>query len=321
MSDEKDKQQEEYLKKFLTDSSETTNKIKKDVNEIKNSLSKTQNTNSSIEFLSVDLDVLPLGAFYKEGFKLKIRSAKVKEVQAYSVVDDQNLIDVTEKMNQLLSSCVLVTLPNGKRGSYKDIKDGDRLYIIFMIRELTFQKGNSLAKDITCNHCSTDFSIPFRATANAEFPKTFENMEMPENIEKFFNTELKCFEFNINGGTYRIAPPTIGIQEIFYDDIKTKINAKRNPNVSFLKIIPFLLWDRIDITIDGIKAKEDEFKKMDMYTFQIINQAVDKMQFGLKGLKMKCPECGMEVHTDMTFPNGASGLFVIPDIFDDFIKE
>jgi len=323
MSNEKNKkeQEDQYLKKFLDNSSETNEEIKKDVNEIKKSLSSTNTHNNTMDYLSVDLNVLPLGLFYQNGFKLKIRSAKVKEVQAYSVVDDQNFIDVTEKMNQLLSSCVLVTLPNGKRGSYKDIKDGDRLYIVFMIRELTFQKGNSLAKEVSCTHCSNDFSIPFRATSNAEFPKTFEILEMTDDLEKFYNSELKCFEFNIDGGTYRIAPPTIGIQEIFYDDIKTKVNNKKNPNVSFLKIIPFLLWDRTDITIEGIKAKEDEFKKMDMYTFQIINQAVDKINFGLKGLKMECPECGVEVHTDMTFPNGASSLFVIPDIFNDFIKK
>jgi len=307
--DDNKKQQEQYLNKFLSET-------KEDVKEIKQTLKSS--TPNSLEYLSVDLEQLPLGIFYQDGTQIKIRAAKVQEVQAYSVVDDQNFLDVTEKMNQLLSSCVKVTLPNGKQGSYKDIKDGDRLYVVFMIRELTFQKGSSLAKDVDCTHCSNEFSIPFRATSNGEFPKTFENHDMPESIEKYFNTEMKCFEFEINGNTYRMGPPNIGIQEIFYNDIKSKVQNSKNPNVSFLKIIPFLLWDRTDITEDGIKAKEAEFKKMDMYTFQVINQAVDKMKFGLKGLKMNCPECGGEVHTDMSFPNGASSLFVIPNFFDDF---
>jgi len=309
----KNKQQEEFLNKFLTETTE-------DVKEIKNTL-KQNSTPSTLEYISVDIDMLPLSQFYKDGTQIKIRAAKVHEVQAYSVVDDKNFLDVTEKMNQLLSSCVKVSLGNGNQGSYKNIKDGDRLFIIFMIRELTFQKGNSLAKDITCEHCQTHFSIPFRATSNAEYPKTFVNHEMPENIEKFYNRSLKCFEFNINSTTYRMAPPTIGIQEIFYSDVKNKIQAQKNPNVSFLKIIPFMLWDRDSITDEGIKAKEEEFKELDMYTFQIINQAVDKMEFGLKGLKMTCNACGGEVHTDMTFPNGAASLFVIPDFFDEFAKE
>lgn len=316
--DENDKkQQEDYLSKFLTEQNDDIKDIKKTVTNFNQSSQSSQ----SLEYLSVDLSLLPLGDFYQDGIKIKIRSAKVHEVQSYSVVDDKNFLDVTEKMNQLLSSCVKVILPNGNNGSYKDIKDGDRLFLIFMIRELTFQKGNSLAKEITCNNCSHEFSIPFRATSNTESPKTFEKHEMPETLKKFFIRELKCYEFNINGVTYRLGPPNIGIQEIFYNDIKTKVQAQKNPNVSFLKIIPYMLWDRTTITEDGIKAKEDEFKRMDMYTFQIINQAVDKMLFGLKGVKMNCPECNVEVHSDMTFPNGASSLFVISDTFNDFIKE
>jgi len=315
MSEHDKKQQEDYLSKFLTEQKEDIKEIKSSVKTI------SQANSSSLEYLSVDLDILPLGIFYQEGTKIKIRAAKVHEVQAYSVVDDKNFLDVTEKMNQLLSSCVKFTLPNGNAGSYKDIKDGDRLFIVFMIRELTFQKGNSLAKEVTCPHCSWEFSIPFRSTANNEFPRTFEKHEMTDSIKKFFNKELKCFEFNINGVVYKLGPPNIGIQEIFYSDIKTKVQAQKNPNVSFLKIIPYMLWDRTTITDDGIKAKEDEFKKMDMYSFQVINQAVDKMQFGLKGIKMNCPECQGEVHSDMTFPNGASSLFVIPDFFDNFTKE
>lgn len=305
------KDQEEYLKKFLNDSEE----IKKEVTEIKEEI-KYNSSNNTLEYLSVDLKMLPHGTFYQNGFKIKIRAAKVHEVQAYSIVDDKNILDVTEKMNQLLFNCVNVILPNGKNGSYKDIKDGDRLFLIFMIRELTFQKGNSLAKEVSCKKCNHEFSIPFRATANAEYPKTFEFYDMDEKLKKYFNNTLKCFIFNSDDKEYKIAPPTIGIQEISYNEIKNKVQSDKNPNLSFLKIAPYLLWDRTDISEDGLKEKEKEFKNLDMYSFQIINQAIDKMKFGLKGLKMKCPQCGQEVHTDMSFPNGASSLFIVSTIFD-----
>jgi hypothetical protein len=42
------------------------------------------------------------------------------------------------------------------------------------------------------------------------------------------------------------------------------------------------------------------------------------MIFGIKELFKKCPECGQEVHTEMTFPDKAATLFIIPDIFDEF---
>jgi hypothetical protein len=323
--DNKKTTQENYLAKFLSDDESKNENLPKKTNNTHEFNHEnhydTHPNNNSLDYLSIDINELPLGIFYQIGTQIKIRAAKVHEVQNYSVVDDKNFLDVTEKMNQLLSSCIKFTLPNGNQGSYKDVKDGDRLYLVFMIRELTFQKGNSLAKEVDCPHCSNVFSIPFRATANTEYPKTFENHIMPKSIEKYYNEKIKCFEFEIADNMYRLAPPTIGIQELFYSDIKTKVQNQKNPNVSFLKIIPYLLWDRNTITDAGIKAKEEEFKKMDMNTFQIINQAVDKMVFGLKGLKMTCSECGGEVHADMSFPNGASSLFVIPDFFDNFNKK
>lgn len=321
-------QHEEYLRKFSTPANDESlsypvNNGNDNVNNNNNdddniSYSSSEN---SLEYLNVELSMLPLGMFYKQGTKIKIRAAKVYEVQAYSVVDDKNILDVTEKMNQMLSSCIKFVLPNGKNGTYRDIKDGDRLFLIFMIRELTFQKGNSLSKEVTCENCKHEFPIPFRSTANPQYPKTFTFYQMPDKLKPFFNAELKCFEFPIDGVSYKMCPPTIGIQEIFYNDIRNKVQNKKTPNVSFLKIIPYLLWDKSTISEDGIKAKEQEFRSMKMDTFQFINQAVDKMLFGIEGLTINCPSCGEEVHSDMTFPEGASSLFVISDSFNNIVKK
>lgn len=313
--DKNEQQQQDYLSKFVNN----TEEIKDNIKEINEKL--TIGDSPSLEYLNVDISVLPLGIFYKPGTKIRIRAAKVQEIQNYSVVDDKNMVDVTEKMNQLLSSCVKITFPNGNVGSYKDLKDGDRLFLIFMIRELTFQKGPSLAKDVTCDSCEHEFKIPFRSTNGTEQKKSLIKHEMPDKLDKFFNKELRCFEFNVNNVIWRLAPPSIGIQEIFFENIKTKVQTEKKPNVSFLKIIPYTLYNKSKISDDGIKVKEQEFKALDMYTFQFLNQAVDKMIFGLKGLEMTCPECGSEVHTDMTFPNGASSIFMLPDVFDDFIEK
>jgi hypothetical protein len=45
------------------------------------------------------------------------------------------------------------------------------------------------------------------------------------------------------------------------------------------------------------------------------------MTFGVKELVKSCSSCGVEVHTDMSFPNGASGIFVVHDAFETFIKK
>jgi hypothetical protein len=315
--------QEDYLSSFIKDTTDhmKDNKDKfsdmqEDLHEIRENVSSDRNekqANTQLGYINVDLKTLPLGLFYETGTQIKIKAATVAEVQAYSVVNDENPVDVTEKMNQMLSSCVRLMKPNGKVGSYKDLKDGDRLFLIFMIRELTFQQGNTVAKDIQCDSCSEEFKIHYRATANREYPKTFKVYEMPEKLKKFYNPQLRAFEFKVGEVTYRMAPPTIGIQEIFFEEIKKDIQVEKKSNVSFMKVVPYLLYDRNYITPEGIKQKEKEYKKLSMEEFQVINRAVDMMKFGIEALVQECPKCGVEVRTSFTFPEGASSIFVLSD--------
>lgn len=277
------------------------------------------NSVPSNEYINVPLELLPCGIFYKPGTKISIRAARVQEVQAYSVVDDTNYLDITDKMNGILSSCVKYFYSNGSQGSYKDLRDGDRLFLIFMIRELTFPGGKNLSKDVQCEGCKHEFKIELRATSSDKVQKSFVNHEMPEKLAKFFDPQERVFVFKIDGVDYKLAPPTIGIQEAFFGDIRTKIQQQdKNPNVAFLKLMSYMLYDRSKITDDGIKAKEQDFKRMDMKTFQILNGAVNQMLFGIKELKSTCPSCGLEVRTDMSFPSGASTIFVIPDALDEY---
>ena len=53
-------------------------------------------------------------------------------------------------MNDILQSCVRIKYSDGKMGSYLEVKDQDRLFLIFLIRELTFQQGNSLTVSTKC---------------------------------------------------------------------------------------------------------------------------------------------------------------------------
>jgi hypothetical protein len=90
--------------------------------------------------------------------------------------------------------------------------------------------------------------------------------------------------------------------------------------MSFLKIMPFLLNGRNSISFEGIKSKLLEYENIDDISFQFLNAVVNKMIFGIKEIRKQC-SCGLEVHTPMEFPNGASAIFIIPDAFDAFIKK
>ena len=313
MSDNKDNlSEEEYLKRHLAglESNNHTNNsdIPFDAEPV------IETTTSNLQYFSFDIRDLPCGRFYPTGTVLMVRPAQVKEIQAYSMVDDNNFYDIVEKMNGMLQSCVRVKYPDGKMASYLDVKDQDRLFLIFLIRELTFQQGNSLTVKQPCGSCSAENQIELKRD-------NFVFHDIDDKLVKFFNPASSSYRFKLkNGKEFEVTPPNIGLQKAFTEYIIKENNEKRTPNLAFLKIIPFMLAGRTTITYEGIKAKLKEFEEMDDISFQFLNSAINKMTFGIKELKKTC-QCGEEVRTDMQFPNGASGIFVIHDAFEAYIKE
>ena len=312
MSKDKEMSEEDYLKKHLGDLDNPKNVMNNDIPFV--AQPKVDNTRTTdLQFFNFDIKELPCGEFYPSGTVFMVRPAQVREIQSYSMVDDNNFYDIVEKMNDILQSCVRVKYPDGKVGSYIEVKDQDRLFLVFLIRELTFQQGNSLTVNSKCS-CGEDVQMELKRDH-------FFFHEIDEKLERYFSASTRTYHFStINGREFELTPPNIGLQKSFTDYILKESNEKRAPNLSFLKIIPFMLAGRTSITYEGIKAKLKEFEEIDDISFQFLNAAVGKMTFGIKELKKKCL-CGEEVHTDMQFPNGASGIFVIHDAFEAYIKE
>ena len=313
MSKEQEMSEEDYLKRHLNDLDEgkNQNNFNDDTTTQKPVVEGTKV--SDLQYFNFDIRELPCGQFYPTGTLFMVRPAQVREIQAYSMVDDQNFYDIVEKMNDILQSCVRVKYSDGKIGSYLDIKDQDRLFLVFLIRELTFQSGNSLSVNAKCG-CGEEVAIELRKD-------NFVFHDIDVKLEKFYNRNSGSYNFKtVNGKSFELTPPNIGLQKAFTEYIMKENNEKRNPNLAFLKIIPFMMNGRTSITYEGIKSKVKEFEEMDDISFQFLNAAVGKMTFGIKELKKMCP-CGEEVRTDMQFPNGSSSIFVIHDAFEAYIKE
>lgn len=266
-----------------------------------------------LKYTSFDVLNFPCGKFYPTGTTFQIRAAEVKEIQAYSMVDDNNIHDIIEKMNDILASCVRVKYSDGRIGTYLEVRDPDRFYLIFTIRELTFQKGNNLISKADCS-CGEEVKIEL-------IRQHFLFHQTNPELEDYFNPVEGCFVFELeNGDVYKLAPPKIGLQKAFTEYIIKQNVAKKKINLSFLKIIPFLLYDRKDITEEGIEKKLKDYVNMDGDNFQFLNEAVGMLTYGISGLVKPC-SCGVEVHSEMIFPNGASGIFAISGAFKKFIKK
>ena len=276
---------------------------------------KDSSRTTDLQYQAFDVSLFPCGMFYPAGSAIQVRPALVKEIQAYSMVDDNNFPDIIDKMNDMLMSCVRVKYNDAENtiGTYLDIKEQDRIYLLFLIRELTFQQGMYLTVNKTCQ-CKTEVQIELK-------PAHFTFFELNQKISKYFDNYNKCFTFDYNGQEFNLTMPNIGLQKSFTEYIKDEVIQSKDPNLSFLKIMPFLLGNRNNMDTKEIKEELKTFQALSIDAFQFLNSAIEYMKFGIENLRKPCTVCGMEVHTAMTFPNGASGIFVIHDAFDRYFQK
>jgi len=305
---------EEFIKSYLqtdVDSNTSTETATQATNEFKDT-----------KWHDLPLQTLPLGKLYHPGFRFEFRAAELAEIQHYSTIDNNDVLDIRNKLNDILKACLKVTLPNNKPGSYLDLKLGDRIYVIYTIREITFQKGKILSVPVQCPNekCNNKFDIEL-------VRPHIEIYDQTEEIWNFYVPQYQGFVFNttISEEPILINLPTIGIQESFRKWMQDKEYKNEEIDESFVKIAPYLI-NKNDLTIEEIDEFKERMQNLTIEEFEFINDVVDRFKnkdfkVGIKGLTKKCPKCGLEVHTDAVFPERASDIFIVPNAFELYLKK
>ena len=146
--------------------------------------------NAMVGYTRLDLSSFPSrGKFYRDDFEIHIRPAKVAEIRSFSIIDEDNLRDVDEGLNNIVLSCTKIMYGN-QRGSYKDILEEDRIYLILSIRELTFKTGEQTLmmpigkKSCKTSNCKSQESMELK-TSNLQFNT------IVDNIEKYYDPSEK----------------------------------------------------------------------------------------------------------------------------------
>jgi hypothetical protein len=253
------------------------------------------------------------GRFYRNDVQVSIRAARVAEIRDFSTMDENNLFDVDEKLNNILATCVRVEF-TGRRGSYKDLLEEDRLFIILSIRELTFKTGeNKLIMKSRCEQCSHDNEYELKTT-------TLQYHDSSE-LNKYYDAEMKAFVFSTKTeGTVVMAPPTIGVMRVVTEFIKNKEQKKEKWDKSFLQVLPYLHREWRGFDDKAIFQMNVEFNSWSEKKFSIVYRLAEKMRIGVKQeLNMLCANCDAEVAVPVTFPGGVKSLFVVSDIFEELL--
>ena len=310
MSNEKEKIAEDYIKSFL-------HNIKPD--------SPVINPMNSDLYQDLPLESLPMHKLYHPNSRIEIRALNVGEITNYSTLESNDPVLVRTKLDEVLSTTVKFSIMPREKLNYKHLLVNDRLYVIYALRELTFQNGRILSVACICSKCSEKFDIEL-------LRKNLEFWTEQEPIWRYYNPNYGVFAFNttIQDDPYLMRPPTVGLQESFYYWIKYRKELKQPINPAFVKIAPYTI-NGDDLSIDELNELQDNFakqiaeKQRGVDEFQFLNDTVEKFKkeykIGIRGLLKLCPKCGTEVRTPTIFPKRARDLFIIPNAFGAFIKE
>jgi len=269
---------------------------------------------------TLDLSQLPSkGKFYRDDLRILIRPARVGEIREFSTLDENNLKDVDDRLNSIMVNCVKIMYDNGI-GSYKDVLEEDRIYVILSVRELTFKQGeNKLMMPVTkkaCKNstCKSQSAIELR-TENLQF------FEVSDVLEKYYDEVNRCYSVQTkNYGVITLAPPTIGVMRAITDFARQREEKNLPWDKSMLAVLPYLQrewrnWDK-----KAIFESTSAFQGWDTNKYALIYRLAEQMKIGVNPeMIFPCNECGEEVTVPLSFPGGIKSLFIISDITSELL--
>jgi hypothetical protein len=263
-----------------------------------------------IGWIRVKLETLPSqGYFYPQGTEITIRAASVGEIRHWSTIDEEDLLSLDDALNRIVDRCCKVRFPR-MNGSFKDLKEIDRFFIVFAIREYTFKRGeNSLNTTFNCKSCG-------KVETRTMVKEMLSYYSPADELQPRFSEEERCFHLRLtNGEDIKLYLPTLGVMSFIKGYIREKTQSKEEYDKAFLKWAPFLFADwRILNESTYTKTLQDSYA-WSFDKISVVDWFVEQMQKTIKAeLKHDCSGCGAEVTAAISFPGGVKSLFLISNI-------
>jgi hypothetical protein len=190
----------------------------------------------------LNLETLPSkGMFYPKGAEILLRSAKTKEIRHWSTIDEDDPVDVRDKINFILNSCSKFHNSSGRPLNFNDFLEIDRYHILFRIYELTFpNQENKLWANIKC-----DAPTCGHVNRTQVLSMNLKGFTMPAELLKWYSEEHRCFVIvseKLNE-TFALYMPTIGVDTKFRQKKIDEISRGIEIDASFYEFGPYLIQD------------------------------------------------------------------------------
>lgn len=260
----------------------------------------------------LDLRGLPSqGMFYPEGAELLLRPAKTKEIRHWSTIDENDPIDVREKINFVLNSCTKFTVKGmGRPLNFNDFLEIDRYHILFRIYELTFpNQENKLWANIKCSNerCGHINKIQVGS-------QNLKGFECPEELIKWYSPEEKCFKVVSEKlqETIRIYLPSFGVDNRLRQRKTTEIKSGAEIDDAFYEFAPYMAgdWRTCDHTyFSNLKMNSQSWQQNKFVFIHKFTKALKEASLNKAGCK--CEKCGNLTESHIFL----AGSFTVKDIF------
>jgi hypothetical protein len=261
----------------------------------------------------LDLNDLPSkGKFYPADTVLKIRSAKAAEIRHFSTMDDNNYIDMEEKLNHIVASCSQMT-GNGKKLSYKDILEEDRIILLLSIRDLTFPEPENklILKGKTEK---TKKPVEIELTTRNLVPT-----EIEAEIEKYYDAKERTYVIQTkSAGEVRMKPPTIGVMEEVTSYLRDRQEKEIEIDKAFIQILPYTVSDWRQLSLTKIFSLEVDYKAWDDRKYMLMYRLAEKMRIGVQ-TELYTEVDGEPAKAPLDFPGGIKSLFIISDLSGELL--
>ena len=262
---------------------------------------------SKIGYKPIPLETLPTaGKFYPNGTKIVIKAASNAEIRHWSSIDERDESGIDDIMNIVINACVRISM-EGKGASPKDLKEIDRFFLMFAIRELTFIDGqNKLYAD-----------IPGESGGKRELTKEMiKYFKIPEEIEDFYDDDKKCFIFvnpqNPNDSFNFYLPP-IGVTSFLKSYRIQKERARQTVDQDFLKFMPFIVEDWRGLNVEKIERLQTESYNWSHWKISMLSYAVGLISNYVNPQIVISNDGGVEDTYPLSFRGGIKAIFLIPD--------
>ena len=274
---------------------------------------KAQSTDQALGWMVLDQSTLPsMGKFYPADCLIKIRSAKAAEIRHFSTMDENNYIDMEEKLNSIVESCAQVTAGKS-RMSYKDILEEDRIVLLLSIRDLTFpEPENKLMLKGKTEKTKKLVDIELAT-------KNLVPTEIDEEIERYYSETKRTYVIKTrSAGEIEMRPPTIGVMQEITAYLKDRQEKDIEIDKAFIQVLPYMQPDWRSLSLTKIFQLEIEYKAWDEKKFMVIYRLAERMRIGVQ-TELEATFDGEIAKAPLEFPGGIKSLFIISDLAGELL--